>query len=235
MHNCPRCKLAIQPERLMVIPVICDHCGFSESQNETTTEKSDSRLYYGIGGSMLLGFLLLASSVELRWLQTRDFIGLSSVSSLERLAQICTELAKPACVEHALGRQTKLDPSRAAKYAEFLLSRNKAALAERAMRKLIASGKADDLAYTVYARTLAETGRTQEAARYFEHLMRSKNAPVELAHTYVRYLTHAKRYDQALAVILRIRQREPNAMPVEYRVISEMRSSANNRFVAGKR
>lgn len=238
-HICPRCRLSVAEERLKIVPFVCDNCGFTLNKPSHTPdhihEKSDSRMMIGLAGVFVFGFILLASSVELRWLQTRDFIGLSSLKSLERLAQICTQLHKPDCIEHALSRQAVFDPQRSVLQADYLISRQKYKQAATALRKHIASGKADVNAYATFARALAESGQMDEASKYFERVLSSKSPSIAHIQTYVKYLTRAKRFDQALSVILRVRRKHGNALPVEYRVISEMRSSATRRVVAGKR
>jgi tetratricopeptide (TPR) repeat protein len=139
------------------------------------------------------------------------------------------------CVEYALARQAKLDARRSTAHAEFLAGRMKYKEAVQSMKKYIAGGKADARAYAVYARALAEAGQIDEAAKYFERLMAARKPSIEHVQAYVKYLTRAKRFDQALSVILRVRRTHLNALPVEYRVISEMRGAANNRVMASKR
>lgn len=238
-HNCPRCRLTVSEERLKTVPFICDHCGFTlgrpNGSPEGRQEASDSRMLFAIAGSLVLGFVLLASSVELRYLQTRDFIGLSSLSSLERLTQVCMELAKPSCVEHALTRQVKFDPRRTTRLADYLITRQKYKEAVNSMRTYIAAGKADASAYATYGRALAENNQMEEAAKNFERAISARPLKIEHVHSYVKYLTRTKRFDQALSVILRVRRHSLNALPVEYRVISEMRGAANNRTMASKR
>jgi len=236
-HICPRCRLTVAEERLKIVPFVCDHCGFTlaKPNSDTSTEKSDSRLMIAIAGGVVLMFVLLASHVELRWLQTRDFVGLSSMSSLERLTQICTELRKLDCVEHSLARQSKFDQRRSVRQADFLISRGKYKEAVQSMRKYIAGGKADANAYAAFGRALAEAGQMEEASKYFERIVNTRKPSLDHVQAYVKYLTRAKRFDQALSVILRVRRTNINALPVEYRVISEMRGAANNRYVAGKR
>ncbi len=238
-HNCPRCRLGVSEERLKIVPFICDNCGYTlgrpNASSEGQHEKADSRLLLAIAGGMVLTFVLLASSVELRYLQTRDFVGLSSISSLERLTQICMELNKPSCVEHALTRQVKFDPRRATRLADYLITRQKYKEAIGSLRKYIAGGKADAQAHATLARALAETNQIEEASKHFERALSARPLKIEHVHSYVKYLTRTKRFDQALSVILRVRRTNLNALPVEYRVISEMRGAANNRVMASKR
>jgi len=238
-HNCPRCRLKVAEERLKAIPFVCDHCGFTVSKPnsipEQASEEFDTRLLIGIAGSIVLIFVLLASSVELRWLQTRDFVGLSSISSLNRMIELCTGLRKASCVEYALSRQAKFEPKLSVRHAEYLLGRQKSKEAVLTMKKFISGGKADAAAYIVYARALAEAGQIDEAIKYFERVITSTRTPkMEHMQSYVKYLARAKRFDQALSLIMRARRSHPGAFGVEYRVIAEMRSAGGNRVVAGK-
>lgn len=238
-HNCPRCRLKIAEERLKVVPFVCDHCGFTLSKPSTTPrhlhDNADSQLFLVIASGILVLFLLLASSVELRWLQMRDIVGLSSYKSLNRMIAVCTDLKNHKCVEHALTKQAKWDPKRSVKLAEYLLTRNKAKAAVAGLQKYVASGNADSKALVLYGQALAETGRLDEATRYFERAIAGSKPSIDNMRIYVKYLTRSKRFDQALSVIIRARKVMPNALAVEYRVISEMRSAGGNRVVAGKR
>lgn len=235
-NTCPRCRLAVAEERLRIAPFICDNCGYDLSQPELPqAEKSESRILVITAGMLIIGFILASSNVELRWLQTRDFVGLSSMKSLERLAKVCTQLKDQDCVEHALARQAKFDPSRTPRHAEFLMGRSKYKEAAKAMRKYIAGGKADANSQILFARALAESGKMDEASKYFERAIQGQKPATEHIQIYVKYLTRAKRFDQALATILRVRRIRTNALPVEYRVISELRGAATNRYLAGKR
>ena len=235
-HICPRCHLPVAEERLRIVPFVCQSCGYIAPKDaRKEREWAEARFMIFLAVLIVSGFILSASNVEMRWLQARQWTGTANLKNLERLVTVCTGLNKPDCVEAALAGQAKLDPRRLADQAENLILRLKYKEAMQTLKKYIATGKADPKALTVYATALAELGRIDEAASFFERALAVRSPDSAHIQSYVKYLTRAKRFDQALAVILRARRHQVDAFPVEYRVISAMRSQANDRIMASKR
>lgn len=236
LHNCQRCQLPISEERLTIVPLVCNHCGHAavSDRPHKSQERSDSYFMIAIAGTIVAGFLVATSSFEMRWLQLRSMIGASSVSSLDRLAALCEDLKKTSCVEKALADQARIDSKRTTKYASYLMSRRKFNEAAQVMNKYVQRGKADTAAYATLAEALAESGRMDEAAQYFERSIAGKHPSMDHVQLYVKSLARAKRFDQALAVILRVRRTQVNALPSEYRIISEMRNATNRHLLADK-
>ncbi len=235
--TCPRCRMTVAEERLQIMPFICDHCGFAiaTEANQISIEKSDSRKMIVGAFAFVALFIAANSNLEVRWLKLRQSIGLSSLEGLERLTKLCTAIHDHTCVENALKAQAKKDPRRSVVYGEYLISKLRFKDAAKAMKTYIARGKADARALTTYGQALAELGQIDEASKHFDRALVSNKPSVEHIQTYIKYLTRAKKFDQALSVILRVRKTQYNALPVEYRVISEMRMHANNRIMASKR
>lgn len=235
-HICPRCHLPVAADRLHILPFVCSSCGYLAPLDDSKSrERSDTRFMMGLAALMVGGFIMMASNVEMRWLQTRDLLGFSSMKSLERLVKVCTDLHQPDCVEKALASQGKKDARRLADYAEFLILRLKYKDALQSLKKYVANAKVEPKANAAYAKALAELGQIDEAAKYFERALAVRSPSTEHIQAYVKYLTRAKRFDQALSVILKVRRSQVDAFPVEYRVISAMRSQANDRIMASKR
>lgn len=224
--------------------VICDSCGYVASTNQFQVEKNVERynlnLIIGISAAALVIMSQLGAwgdyALEIRWLQLRDLTGTASVSTFDRMAEICGDLKKLGCVEYAYTKQSKIEPKNSVKLAEFQMSRNKFKEAAKSLKGYVAT-KQDSAAYLAYAKALGESGQIDEAVRYYEVLINSRNQKVPEAVTtnYVRHLAKARRYEQAENVILKMRKRQggPGFMETELRVLSGLRDlSASGRGIA---
>lgn len=250
--NCPRCHQPISEERLRSLPTICDSCGFSVSSiqhhaNDQKFEERNRNLVIGISVGVLVLFFHLATwgsySLEVRLLQTRHILGLGSIKSLDRMVAICTELKYYDCIEGSYARQARIDARFSSRHAEFLMTRHKFAEAAQSLRAYVKVAKKDPQAFTLYAMSMGEIGKIDEAAKYYEYALAAQGLrKTDLVQSYVKHLTRAKRYAEAQSVILRARKaNKPNFMDSEFRVISEMQarkapaSTAPARTVAAPR
>lgn len=227
-----------------MVPAICDSCGFTVSQTATPAidaklEQNHMRIVVIISIVVLVGFCNLVSwgsyTFEMRMLQLRDLVGMSSVASLDRMAAICEELKKFNCIEYAYSRQAKIEPKMTIRYAQYQMTRHKWKEAALTLKGYVARKGADPKAYGLYAQALSEAGQIDEAIKYFEYAIHRTRATQDVIQAYVKHLSRNRRFDQALSVILRYRKAKPNFMESEYRIIMAMRSSVNDRMVAGKR
>jgi hypothetical protein len=218
--------------------VICGTCGHIASApnrtNNSVDEKLDQstmKLVIGISITILVVFMQLGSwgshAAEIRWVQLRDLVGMNSMQSLNRMAEICQELKKMNCVEYAYKRQAQLDKKQTSRLAEFLISRNKFKDAANALGLYLKTAKQDSKAMLLYARALSEDGQIDKAIHYYERMMTTQMRVLqpELIQNYVRDLSRAKRYTQAQAVILRTRRMNARAahfMEQEFRILGEL-------------
>lgn len=218
------------------LPSLCTACGYIPPKKATALdrkiERSNLKIIIGISLAVLVGFSQLTvwgdSAFEIRWVQFRDLVGFSSVQSLERMAEICSELKKRDCVEHAYLRQSQLDKRNIWRLAEFQISRHKFKEAVNTLKNHVAKEKSDTRAMMMYANALTELKRFDEAVKYYEYLIsKSQSLPAEAAKYYVKCLARAKRYQQAQNVILKIRKTYPGTprfMDGEYRVLAGLKS-----------
>jgi tetratricopeptide (TPR) repeat protein len=231
---CPRCGNTLVDSGHQPLPTFCTSCGFIPEKNEVDAKLERSNLRFVIGFSvvMVIAFIQVAvwgnHAIEIRWLQLADKTGLASVEQLERMAKICVELKKRDCVEYAYLRQSQIDKRNAVRLAEFQISRGKHQEAVKTLKAYVATNKQDMRAYMVYAGALTETGRYDEAVKYYEYMIsKSQGLPTEAARNYVKCLARAKRYAQAEKVIYKIRNTYPGTqkfMDGELRVLAGLKS-----------
>ncbi len=225
---CPRCASPLRT-------TFCGNCGYIIPQTETDKqhEKNGIRLIVGLSVLMVLGFTQLAMwgnhAVEIRLLQLADKTGLASMAQLERMAMICTELKKRECVEHAYLRQSQMDKKNSAKLAEYLISRKRYPEALKILKAYMTINKKDLNAHLLYADTLTEMEKYDEATGIYEYLIsKSQGLPSDAAKNYVKCLARAKRFEAAENVIYKIRRtyREPKKfMDGELRVLAALKSA----------
>lgn len=232
--NCPRCFSPLTGTFENPTPMYCK-CGYIPpvADVDAKLERNNLRAVVGISVLLVLVFTQLSAwgnhALEIRWLQAADKTGLASVAQLERMAVICAELKKRDCVEYAYARQAAIDKKNAVRLAEYLISRHKYPEAIKLLKTYVAANKQDMQAYMVYAGALTETGKYDEAAKYYEYLIsKSQGLPAEAAQNYVKCLARAKRYEAAEKVIYKIRRAYPGTqkfMDGELRVLAGLKSA----------
>jgi hypothetical protein len=198
------------------------------SDIDAQIDKANNRTILIISAVILLAAFHLASwgsySLEIRYLQLRDWTGTASAKSMDRMAKICFDLKYYNCAEYAYSREAQIDKNQISKFAEFQMSRHKFKEAAQALRNHLKTAKRDTAAMLTYARALGELGQIDEAARYYEHVIgtQARTLQPEVVKAYVKDLAKAKRYTQAQAVILRARKTHARAahfMEQEYRLL----------------
>lgn len=232
--NCPRCGDILTESGHQGLPTLCTNCGFipEKSDVDAKLEKNNLRFVIGFSALLVFAFVQVATwgdhALEIRWIQLADQTGLASVDQLERMAKICVELKKRDCAEYAYLRQSQIDKRNAVRLAEFQISRGKYREALASLKTYVATNKNDLRAYMVYAQTLTELGRYDEAVQYYEYLLsKAQSLPTDATKNYVKCLARAKRYEQAQNVIYKIRKTYPGTarfMDGELRVLAGLKS-----------
>lgn len=232
--QCPRCANVLTRASHQPMSTYCNVCGFIPETPDVDAklERHNLRFVIGFSALLVLAFVQVATwgdhALEIRWLQLADKTGLASVAQLERMAKICVELKKRDCVEYSYLRQSQLDKRNAVRLAEFQMSRRKYQEAVTTLKTYVANNKQDMRAYMVYAEALTETGRFDEAVKYYEYLLsKAPGLPVDVTHDYVKCLARAKRYEQAQNVIYKVRKSYPGTarfMDGELRVLAGLKS-----------
>lgn len=234
--TCPRCHHEISEERAKSVPAVCDHCGHVISGNEVkATEEVAKNYKYGMFGvAGLIVFLHLFFSqwggytLEVRWLQIFGGAG-----SEERMAQICMETFQYDCTERNYLAMAQRDPRNLITLGKFQMSRQNYKGAVDTFRTYLAQGGQDenkDITF-LYARSLSEIGQVDEAARFYEEIIRSKTdvIPLTVMQRYVDMLIKNQRWAQAQKIIDEVRKRGENAQDFMQQQYTEVTAHLMNK------
>lgn len=212
---CPQCKLDIAPERKKAVPMICNHCGFTSTNDEIVQAQIEKKTI--ISFVVVSVFVLAAHILLSHWdkhalgiipIFVKESIGAVSQADLEAKAEICLDLKYWDCLEDVYVKTAKNDPKLWQRAGDFFMKRGKYAEAARAYYPLFQLGAQDlDVSYR-YAQALAKTGQVDEAVGYFEGILaaRPEMLQVTVVQNYVKLLMENQRYDQAKVLINKIRK-----------------------------
>jgi tetratricopeptide (TPR) repeat protein len=201
-------------------PVVCDSCGHVLSANSLVIEEKIERSFlfsiFGFSVAMIAGFILVANwgehSIEAVTFEAGELIGVHSPQDYEHMSQVCLSLRKYKCVEKMYFQVARKDTRQFARLGRFQLNQGKYKEALESFRRYFANGNSkDDVEINYhYAKTLAELGMIDEAAKRFEFVIDSRPQvmQVTVVQNYVKYLVQANRYAQAKKVIQRMRHRD---------------------------
>lgn len=215
--TCPRCHSEISEERVRGVPAVCDHCGHVLSNNEANTTKSVHKNYMygmlGVSGFIVFVHLFFSQwggyTMEVRWLQVFGGAG-----SEERMAQICLETFQYDCTERHYLAMAARDSRQFLTLGKFQMSRQRYREAAESFRMYLSQNEDPNRDATfLYARSLSETGQIDEAARFYEEIIRGKTdvIPVTVMQKYVEMLVKNQRWVQAQKIIEEVRKRGENA------------------------
>lgn len=238
---CPQCKLDIAPERKIKQPVVCNHCGFTTSRNEEVRREIDKRSIIGMAGASIL---LLAAYIQvMNWdsawlsiipLSLKQTVGFVSANDIERHAEICFNLKKYDCVEEQYTRAAGLDPAKWERTAHFEMQRAKYGQAAQSYYKYFQSGGQNLESQYNYAKALAELGQVDDATKYFDQVLAAKPdvLQVTVIHNYVKLLMNHRRFDQARALIVKVRkdggESAGSFMDEEFKKIGQYATASRN-------
>lgn len=213
--TCPRCHNGISDERLKSVPLVCDHCGFVVSNNEAIAKEGVAKSYkygmFGVAGA-IVGLHLFFSAwggytLEVRWLQV---FGGNSISTHQRMAQICLETYQYDCTERHYMAMSQQDSKNYLILGKFQMSRQNYQGAADSFRQFLAQNEDPnkDVTY-LYARSLSEIGAVDEASRFFDEIIQARTDVIQVTavQKYVELLIKNQRWGQAQKVIETIRSR----------------------------
>jgi tetratricopeptide (TPR) repeat protein len=233
--SCPRCQSQISEERARSIPAICDHCGYVLSSNEHAATENFQKSYkihmVVFSALVVLGYLSFATwggyTLEMRWLQLGEFLGSNSQASKERIATICVETGRYECAEEAFLSMARSDVKQLVRLGKFQMSQTKYTQAAETFGHYLAKNEDSnfDVSY-LYARSLGESGRIDEASEIYEKIIRAKTdvLQVTVIQKYVDMLKRSQRWSQAKNILDEIRKRDESVadfMQRDYTEISE--------------
>ncbi len=195
---CPRCQQVISAARKQGGVVICDNCGFVLSSSEATAHE-DSRkrfVHFVIGlSSVFFGFIWVSMwdsyALEVIPLKIRELMGTSSLNDLQKMAHICLERHKVECAENAYMKMGDKDAKQLIVLGEFQMSKRRYTEAVNTYRVFFTKGGKDLKASYQFARALEETGKKDEAAKYYKYILSSRPDSLlqsATVHSYVKLL-----------------------------------------------
>ncbi len=235
---CPQCKLDLSAERKNIKPLVCNHCGFTSSNDELVTKQYEKQIIFAFSG---LAIFVVAAFIQLmNWDQhslgilpitLKETIGMASPSDYEAKAAMCMDLKKWDCVEASYIETAKKDVQLSKRTGDFQMKRSKFAEAARSYYPLFQSGVAQDIEVSYsYAKALAATGQVDEAVSYFDAILaaRPETLQITVVNNYVKLLMEHQRFDQAKVLISKIRKNSGPAgesfMDDELKKIKELAS-----------
>ena len=234
---CPQCKLDISPERKKIMPIICDHCGFTSSNDqklENDIQKKTIFAFIAVAVFAVSAHIQLSNwdkySLDIIPLTIKETIGATTASDLETKAEMCMELKKWDCVETEYLKAAALDPVKFQRAGDFQMKRQKFNPAAQSYYKFFQTGQQSlDVSYS-YAKALAKLGQVDDAVKYFDQVLAAKPETLQITvvQNYVKLLMDAQRFDQAKVLISKIRKDSGPAgesfMDDEFKKIKELAS-----------
>lgn len=219
--TCPRCQLEMDHDRQKLHPVICNHCGFTSSKHETKIQHQVEARFIKV--ALVIALILVASFVQVaNWdshflrvipLQVKSLVGVMEADDYEAMAEICMDRKKYNCVERMYAKTASQSLDHLARYANFLVKREKVRLAAYQYKSYFDQGGVDLLVTYNYAKTLAQLGEFDQAAQLFQQVIDSKPETVQVTviQNYVRALINANQLEKAKSIIEDVRHKSAQA------------------------
>lgn len=237
---CPRCKMDISAERKKIHPVVCDHCGYTVSENEEKVDEQLQKKTMIIMGALatvwVVGYIQLANwdkhAISIIPISLKGMVGAHSTTDAEAKAEICMDLKKWDCVESEYLTVAQSDPKQFIRAGGFQMKRAKYNDAAQSYYKFFQSGGQDLEASYNYAKALAELGQVDEAVKYFDQVLAAKpdTLQVTVVTNYVKLLMKHRRFDQAKVLIEKVRKDAgptgESFMNAEFTEIQQMTTAA---------
>ena len=238
---CPLCKLEISEERKRATPYICNHCGFTSSNDQKVQDQVEKK---SITYFAALSVFVVAAHIQLaNWdkhalsvipLAVKDLIGATSVADLEAKSEICMDLKKWDCVETSFVEAAKQDATKWQRAGDFQMKRASYAHAAKSYYEFFQKGgESLEVSYN-YAKALAQLGQVDEAVQYFDQVLaaRPETLQVTVVQNYVKLLMDHQRYDQAKVLISKVRSQSGPAgeqfMDEEFKKIKDLTTASRD-------
>lgn len=186
---CPRCSQTIEVERRREAVVVCGSCGFVLSNSEKKSALHSDQTFFKIGlalCALFVGLFIQISiwdghALEVIPLQMKEIAGMSAVSDVERMAEICLERKRYACVESEYLRLAKKDPHQLLRLGKLQMDRLHYKEAAATYRRFFAEGGRDLKGAFLYAQALSQIGEVDEARKYYRSILHSKTDAITQA------------------------------------------------------
>lgn len=212
---CPQCKLDISEDRKRAIPFICNHCGFTSSNDQKVQDEIEKRniwAFLGISVFVVAAHIQLANwdshSLSIIPIAVKETIGGMSSADWEKKSEICMDLKKWDCVEASYVEVAKTEPTQWQRAGDFQMKRAHWNQAAQSYYSFFQKGGENlDVSYN-YAKALAKLGQVDQAVQYFDQVLAAKPEVLQITvvTNYVQLLMEHQRYDQAKVLISKVRK-----------------------------
>lgn len=243
MNNfCSICTNEISQERLSQVVIICQSCGWSNSESEKNLTKKLGRtvaINLLIASVILVGIFIHNAhwgkhSFEVIPLKAIQLIGAANTEDLMRISQICEDVKKYTCIEEAYKEalyQDRENHTLMEQYADILVKTKQQEKAFKVYQIYFSKDGANlDAAYE-YAKILGRKGQVEESARMFNLILDSKKDILQttVLYAFVDMYTENNKLKQAKKLIQRTRKLGENTtlfMDARLKEIKEQISGA---------
>lgn len=217
--TCPRCGSQIDKERLKNSPLVCDSCGWVNSDQVAEKNQSITKAYIMVIGSLSL-FMVAAFMLAVNWdnhgveilrLKPRQYLGVASTVQLQRIAEICKERGKLDCMEEALHEAVEKEPLNdeiVIEYAKTVLQTKNYQEGQRLLGQYFNQGGQELEAAYLFAQILGHQGRVNDAVMYYNSVLAAKPDVLQVTVTknLVDLLVHDNRLEEAQKLIKKTRK-----------------------------
>jgi tetratricopeptide (TPR) repeat protein len=237
---CPLCKSDISPERKKLSPVVCDHCGFTVSNSsdiKKNLEKESIKWMFGIALFLSACYIQIANWdsawLEIIPLSLKETVGMATQANHDRKAEICFTLNKFDCTEDQYIKSAQMNPALWERAGHFQMQRAKWNESAQSYYKFLQNGGNNLDAQYNYAKVLSQLGQVDDASKYFDQVLAARPDVLQITvvHNYVKLLVDHQRYEQAVALIEKVRKDGgPSAgsfMEDEFKKIHDMKNTAS--------
>lgn len=238
---CPQCKLDISEDRKKAVPFICNHCGFTSSNDEKVQDEIERKNIFAFVG---LSILVVAAHIQLaNWdkhslniipIAVKETVGGMSQQDWEAKASICMDLKKWDCTEEAYVKVAQNDATQWQRAGDFQMKRAHWNQAAQSYYSFFQTGGENlDVSYN-YAKALAQLGQVDQAVQYFDQVLAAKPdvLQVTVVTNYVKLLMDHERYEQAKLLITKVRRQSGPAgesfMDEEFKKIKDMTTASRD-------
>jgi tetratricopeptide (TPR) repeat protein len=238
---CPQCKLDISEDRKRAVPFICNHCGFTSSNDvkvQDEVEKKSIIWFVGLSIFVISAHIQLANwdkhSLSIIPIAVKETVGGMSQQDWEKKAELCFDLKKWDCTEQAYVEVAKSDATQWQRAGDFQMKRAHWNQAAQSYYSFFQNGGENlDVSYN-YAKALAQLGQVDQAVQYFDQVLAAKPdvLQVTVVTNYVKLLMDHQRYDQAKILITKVRRQSGPAgesfMDEEFKKIKDLTTASRD-------
>ncbi|MEO0336527.1 MAG: hypothetical protein AAF202_09035 [Pseudomonadota bacterium] len=217
---CKQCKMEISEERLQNLPVVCNHCGYSHSDNQAKlTKRLDRKIrssMYSI--SLAMGLLFVGLVIWDNYvftaapIQAKKLIGIASAEDYETMYEICKQRLNVKCQVENLKALSKYKNEALATLGNTYYLLKRFDESARTLEQYFQDGGISLDASYDYARALEAMGNIDMAGKYYQSIIDSKPETLQITVTkrYVQMLLDYNRKAEAKKVLASVRDKGSN-------------------------